>query len=129
MKAKRGHTLQTSELKGALGGLKRTRKSVGTLLNSGLEEFNAVPTTNQSGPLFLNNRAKAGIKTDVVLNGNVREDRAIPDKRPSESHKHVVRERRKPRGANNLWANGKDSILVGNRPPFTKRKKKHVILA
>jgi hypothetical protein len=41
----------------------------------------------------------------------------------------VVRERRKPRGANNLWANGKDSILVGNRPPFTERKKKHVIFA
>jgi len=77
-----GHTLQTSELKKALSGLERTRKSVGTLLNRGLEEFNAVPTANQSGPLFLNNRAKARIKTDVVLNGNVREDRAIPDKRP-----------------------------------------------
>jgi hypothetical protein len=82
MKAKRRHTLQTSELKNTLGGLERARKSIGTLFDSGFEKFNTVPTTNQSGPLFLNNRAKSWIKTDVVLDGDVREDRAVPDKRP-----------------------------------------------
>jgi hypothetical protein len=41
----------------------------------------------------------------------------------------VIRERGQPRGANSLWAKGKDSIFVSNRPPFTERRKKKVIFA
>jgi len=41
----------------------------------------------------------------------------------------VVRERREPRGANNLWEDKDNSILVSNRPPFTKGRKEHIILA
>jgi hypothetical protein len=82
MKAKRRHTLQTSELKNTLSDLKRPRKSVGTLFNSGLEKFDPVPTANQSGPLLLNDRAEARVKTNIVLDGDVRENRAVPDQRP-----------------------------------------------
>jgi len=46
MKAERRHTLKTSELERALGGLEGARKSVGALLNGGCEEFDTVTATD-----------------------------------------------------------------------------------
>jgi hypothetical protein len=40
----------------------------------------------------------------------------------------VIRERRKPRGANSLGAKGEDGIFVCNRPPFTEGRKEKIIL-
>jgi hypothetical protein len=46
MKAKRRHSLKTSELERALNGLERARKSVRAILDSGFEEGDPVPTTD-----------------------------------------------------------------------------------
>jgi hypothetical protein len=41
----------------------------------------------------------------------------------------VIRKRRKPKGSNDLRAEGKDGVFVSNRPPLPEGGKEKIILA